>query len=161
MEHFKLFEEFIFEIGGGTAKPYDVYNKARGRKTSLMLYDRYYSFFKTDSGLTYNVVIENSLKYLTVDFGIVDEERYPDSLNRGEMWRIMATIKGEVKKVWEDTDDLNGIRYNPKASDNDLEDAHGEKRDRLYRLMINSFAKENRLQVNYKVIGGYVYANLT
>lgn len=134
------------EMGDASAKAY----KTTSYKSKIGIGETINVKFKTDSGLNYKVSIENINKYLDIDFTANDEY---DTTNRGEMWRVMATIIKIITTIIKKSD-IRGIRYVPAGKGMDL----GVSRDRLYRIFINAFAKRNNLSIDWFKSGAIVYA---
>ena len=107
MKHLKLFEELINEIGDAGAKPY------KWRRMDRR-YDTYY-IFTTDSGLEYQVMTElGSEETLTVEYGVEVTTKqgnksidYELVTNRGELFRIMATVVDIVQEFINNLKNIN------------------------------------------------------
>lgn len=153
MKKIKLFEEFLFEIGDSSAKKY--HYDVNGKMDKMGdLGSRLYVKFKSDSGLEYLLTIININKFLDVDFSVDGE--WPET-NRGEIFRIMATITDVIENVLQKSNDILGIRYEPKgkaSNNNDL----GKGRDTLYRAFIGNAVKKINKSVNFMQQGGTVFA---
>ena len=117
------------EIGDSTSKtfPWKLTYKEGNINKPDGGYVRYE--FKTDSGLEYVVIIQNINKFLDIDF--VADGNY-DEVNKGELFKVMATITNIIKNVISKSQDILGIRYNPKSKGLDF----GIQRDQLYRAYI-------------------------
>ncbi len=127
----------LLELGDGSAKPYAF--DSIGSNT--------YQFI-TDSGLRYSVYAKaTDLNYLEVEFKANDTF---DLTNRGEMYKVMATIMAIIDPMLRKSN-IIGIVYSAQAKGND----GGKGRDRLYKLFITSYAKQNNLKVVFtKEVGG-------
>ena len=138
----------VTEIGDAGAKPYK-FTRFDG---NLKEYEADSVHFKTDSGLLYVVYLENREMYLDVTF---KANGTFDITNRGELYRIMATIIAIVERVFKKSE-LRGIRYSPIEKNND----GGRGRDMLYRLFIDSFVKKHGLKVEFDRQGEDVLVHL-
>ena len=146
MKHLKLFEELINEIGDAGAKPYK-WKWMDGRFTS-------YSQCKTDSGLTYKVNTEiddrsrlNHGLVLTIEYGVesiwsksytVD---YEVVTNRGELFRIMATVVDIVKTFMKKYPEVEYIEF--EGSKNEAGD---QRRNKLYMAYIKKHLKPKDIE---------------
>lgn len=52
--------------------------------------------------------------------------------------------------------EINYIKYNPKSEDDETFGADGNKRDRVYRMFIEKFAKRYNSSVNFSTTGGLI-----
>jgi hypothetical protein len=146
MKYVNLFENFLFEIGDRSAKPYRY--KVNGRIKNMSKFnERLYVYFTTDSGLEYTLTVTNIHMFLDVDFTVDGE--YPET-NRGEMFRIMATVSEVIENILKSNPEIRGLRYEPKAKSgqNDL----GKSRDALYKMFIKKSIK--KLNKSVEFVGG-------
>ena len=141
MKHLKLFEELINEIGDAGAKPY------KWRRMDRR-YDTYY-LFTTDSGLEYQVMTElGSGDTLTVEYGVevitkqgnksVDYELVT---NRGELFRIMATVVDVVQEFMKKNPEVKYIEF--EGSKNKAGD---QRRNKLYMQYIKKHLKPKSIE---------------
>ena len=147
MKHLKLFEELINEIGDASAKPYK-WRWTDGRFTS-------YSEFKTDSGLKYQVNTEiedrrdfNHGLVLSVEYGVeVETEQGNQSVdyklvtNRGELFRVMATVVDIVKAFMKKYPEVEYIEF--EGSKNKAGD---QRRNKLYMAYIKKHIKSKSIE---------------
>jgi hypothetical protein len=152
----KLFEEFINEIGDSSAKKYQ-YDINGNFNTMGNASSRLYAKFESDSGLEYTLTVIHINKFLDVDFSIDGE--WPET-NRGEVFRVMATITDIIENILLKSEDIKGIRYEPKGKTSNNIDG-GKGRDRIYRAFINNSAKKINKQVSFMQQGGTVFAMFT
>ena len=146
MKHLKLFEELINEIGDAGAKPYK-WKWMDGRFTS-------YAQFKTDSGLTYKVNTEiddrrnlNHGIVLEIEYGIEDKTsksspvNYEIVTNRGELFRVMATVVDIVKAFMKKYPEVEYIEFEgSKNRDGD------QRRNKLYMAYIKKHIKSKSIE---------------
>ena len=141
MKHVKLFEELINEIGDAGAKPY------KWRRMDRR-YDTYY-IFTTDSGLEYQVMTElGSGDTLTVEYGVEVITKqgnksidYELVTNRGELFRIMATIVDIVKTFMKKNSGVEYIEF--EGSKNKAGD---QRRNKLYMQYIKKHLKPKSIE---------------
>lgn len=152
MKYISLFEHFLFEIGDRSAKPYKY--KVNGKiKYMSKLNERIYIYFTTDSGLKYTLTMININMFLDIDFTVDGE--YPET-NKGEMFKIMATISENVESVLKNNPEIRGLRYEPKAKSD--QNDFGKSRDTLYRMFIKNSIKTLNKSVEFIQQGGTVFA---
>ena len=147
MKHLKLFEELINEIGDASAKPYKWRRLDRRSDT--------YYIFTTDSGLEYQVMTELSGAYLpgdgntlTVEYGVevitkqgnksVDYELVT---NRGELFRIMATVVDIVQEFMKKHPEIERIEF--EGSKNKAGD---QRRNKLYMQYVKKHLKPKSIE---------------
>jgi len=153
MKYFKLYEEFIFEIGDSSSKKYKY--KINGKFDNMSEFDkRLYVTFKTESGLEYTLTVININSFLDVDFTADGEY---NETNRGEMFRIMATVVDVVETILNSNGGIRGIRYEPKESGADK----GDGRDRLYRIFMEKSIKRLGKSIKFVQQGGTVFGIIT
>jgi hypothetical protein len=150
MKHFKVYEEFIFEIGDSSSKKYKY--KINGKFSEMSEFDkRVYVKFKTESKLEYTLTVININSFLDIDFTADGEY---NETNRGEMFSIMATIMDVIERILgENTGIIRGFRYEPKEKAND----EGLGRDRLYRIFIEKSMKRQGKSISFTQQGGTVF----
>ena len=141
MKHLKLFEELINEIGDASAKPY------KWRRMDRR-YDTYY-IFTTDSGLEYQVMTElGSGDTLTVEYGVEVITKqgnksidYELVTNRGELFRIMATVVDIVQEFIKKNPEVKYIEF--EGSKNKAGD---QRRNKLYMQYIKKHLKPKSIE---------------
>lgn len=141
MKHLKLFEELINEIGDAGAKPY------KWRRMDRR-YDTYY-IFTTDSGLEYQVMTElGSGDTLTVEYGVEVITKqgnksidYELVTNRGELFRIMATVVDVVQEFMKNHPEVKYIEF--EGSKNKAGD---QRRNKLYMQYIKKHLKPKSIE---------------
>ncbi len=145
MKHVKLFEELINEIGDAGAKPY----KWKWMDPKYTTYSK----FKTDSGLKYQVNTEiddrsriNHGLVLTIEYGIENGGQYSTVdyevvTNRGELFRIMATVVDIVKAFMKKYPEVEYIEF--EGSKNETED---QRRNKLYMAYIKKHLKPKDIE---------------
>ena len=141
MKHLKLFEELINEIGDASAKPY------KWRRLDRR-YDTYY-IFTTDSGLEYQVMTElGSGDTLTVEYGVEVITKqgnksidYELVTNRGELFRIMATVVDIVQEFIKKNPEVKYIEF--EGSKNKAGD---QRRNKLYMQYIKKHLKPKSIE---------------
>ena len=141
MKHLKLFEELINEIGDAGAKPY------KWRRMDRR-YDTYY-IFTTDSGLEYQVMTElGSGDTLTVEYGVEVITKqgnksidYELVTNRGELFRIMATVVDVVQEFMKKHPEVKYIEF--EGSKNKAGD---QRRNKLYMQYIKKHLKPKSIE---------------
>ena len=141
MKHLKLFEELINEIGDAGAKPY------KWRRMDRR-YDTYY-IFTTDSGLEYQVMTElGSGDTLTVEYGVEVITKqgnksidYELVTNKGELFRIMATVVDVVQEFMKNHPEVKYIEF--EGSKNKAGD---QRRNKLYMQYIKKHLKPKSIE---------------
>ena len=141
MKHLKLFEELINEIGDASAKPY------KWRRLDRR-YDTYY-IFTTDSGLEYQVMTElGSGGTLSVEYGVEVTTKqgnkgidYELVTNRGELFRIMATVVNIVQEFMKKHPEVEYIEF--EGSKNKAGD---QRRNKLYMQYIKKHLKPKSIE---------------
>lgn len=146
MKHLKLFEELINEIGDASAKPY---KHRLQKKTESYEYHE----FETDLGTKYEVTLdfhedmskEGEWTVLTIHFGVIDEDGYLTSTvvtNKGELFRVMATIVDLTKKVLKKNKNIKSLEFtgakNKGVNDN--------RRNNIYMAYIKKHLKVKNIE---------------
>ena len=153
MRYFKIYEEFIFEIGDSSSKKYKY--KLNGKLDDMSTFDkRLYAKFKTESNLEYTLTVININSFLDVDFTADGEY---EETNKGEMFKIMATVVDVIENIINNNTDIRGIRYEPKSKGKDS----GEGRDRLYRIFMEKSIKRLGKSIKFVQQGGTVFGIIT
>lgn len=153
MKYLQLFEHFLFEIGDSSAKKYKY--KINGKLDDMSTFDkRLYAKFKTESNLEYTLTVININSFLDVDFTADGEY---EETNKGEMFKIMATVVDVIENIINSNEDIRGIRYEPKSKGKDS----GEGRDRLYRIFMEKSIKRLGKSIKFVQQGGTVFGIIT
>ena len=131
----------VNEIGEANTEPYEWEETNKGKYKIEVR-------FKTDSKIEYIVSLYQEqyliddyegLKAIEVEFTAKSEnDKYPSVTtvtNKGEMYRVMATITSIIKKYIEEYK-IQAIIYSPSKK-SDKEDDFNNQRDRLYREFIS------------------------
>ena len=146
MKLFPLIKEIIFEVGEGTAKPYAF-------STTFEEGDSKYSHrivdFKTEDDDQYQVelhaywgdnwVTDTYGYHITIDFFLAGALGFRDAdvvVNKGRLFRVMATIVQIAKEFMNDIDykekGIDMLRITPTKSESDEDD----RRANLYTAYI-------------------------
>ena len=144
MKHLKLFEELINEIGDAGAKPY------KWRRMDRR-YDTYY-IFTTESGLEYQVMTEfgsgEDRNTLLIEYGVEVITKqgnksidYELVTNRGELFRIMATVVDIVQEFMKKHPEIERIEF--EGSKNKAGD---QRRNKLYMAYIKKHLKPKSIE---------------
>ena len=144
MKHLKLFEELINEIGDAGAKPY------KWRRMDRR-YDTYY-IFTTDSGLEYQVMTEfgsgEDRNTLLIEYGVEVITKqgnksidYELVTNRGELFRIMATVVDIVQEFMKKHPEIERIEF--EGSKNKAGD---QRRNKLYMQYVKKHLKPKSIE---------------
>ena len=156
MKYLQLFEHFLFEIGDTSAKKYKY--KIKGKIDDMSEFNkRIDAKFKTESKLKYTLTVINTNSFLDVDFTADGEY---DETNRGEMFKVMATVVDVIENIVNSNEGIRGVRYEPKYKGNDPND-FGEGRDRLYRRFIEKSIKRLGKSIKFTQQGGTVFGTIT
>lgn len=128
-----LIEQKLYEIGDSNLKPYN-YKKPKKKFDNLIKSKDIDIKFKTESGLNYVVSIKPLYYFLIIDFWIDDKNNMYPETNKGELFKVMATVVSIVKDFIKLNPEIKGLRYDPKSKqlNNDL----GKQRDNLYKAFI-------------------------
>lgn len=126
------------EIGEGTATPYKW--KKASKKEDVVFFT-----FTTDEGTIYKVALdnysyedvkENNKEYpaIEVSFGVKEKGKYSTTTvtNKGEMYRVMATIVNIIKDYLKQNSNIKAIIYAPVKKEGDTV----YKRNDLYMAFI-------------------------
>ncbi len=129
MKYVKLFEEHINEIGDASAKPYK-YKKDKD-------YDEEWHF-TTDSNIEYSVTMhtqEDPNKVATIEYAIKTAPgrwSHTEVVNRGEVYRVMATIVSIAKDALKADKDIKTIEFSGSKSDG----PDDQRRNNLYKAYV-------------------------
>lgn len=144
----KIYESILTEIGDSAQVPPGTEFGNRGIKFNF-------------EGLTFiisiNKLIENDNKLaISVDFKTIGGDH--EMTNQNQPLKLMGFIVGSIFE-WLNKYSLNNqliyIKYNPK-SESDETKVIGNKRDRLYRMFIEKFAKRYNSDVTFSTAGGII-----
>lgn len=140
--------KMVSEVGEASAKPYPYELKYRW---SPMKNGHYYESeyrFRTDSNVPYWVSVMYDDGFLEIDF---QGDAGYKVINKGELYRVMATIASIVKDVVA-IGDVKGIRYTPTKKEGE----QGNIRHKLYlKYITNTFpnAKVTQSSINnYEIL---------
>tara|TARA_Y100000593_G_scaffold86100_1_gene164195 strand:- start:607 stop:1077 length:471 start_codon:yes stop_codon:yes gene_type:complete len=140
MKYIKLYEEHINEIGDAGAKPYKWEYEGRSKE---------YSSFTTDSGLKYLVQMEAEEDYtkdgeyqvLRIEYGVEDQKDYGVDYNkvtnRGEMFRVMATVTQIAKEVIKENPAIKAIEFSGSKN----KGMNDQRRNNFYMAYIKKHLK--------------------
>lgn len=129
----KILETILNEVGEGTSKPY---------KWVMMNDDeRYQNYgFETDSGLNYRLDLDiqegdEDKDSAIVSFGVMDDDYFVDydvTTNKGELYRIMATVVDILKDFIKNNKDIKYLQFTA-----DKGGLQKSQRSNLYLAYIN------------------------
>ena len=156
----KILQEVITEIGDTTNVDTYMYSKT----PELETYDEevYKMEFTTESDTNYVVIIskidrnEDNIWRMDIEFGVENESEggfpasydYKSVVNKGEMYKVMATVVKAVKKEIEDSTNKgqNIVTVRIEPSKNFEKDS---RRANLYMAYIkNNMPKGSRIEIN-------------
>ncbi len=146
----------LLEIGSATAKVYKY--KKPTKKFELLFGDELIVSFITDSKLPYQVILKEVVGFLSVSFKVKGEDEYKET-NKGEVFKIMATITSIIKDVLTINPEFKGVRYEPQSKGGDGtfgSGDKGEKRDKLYKIFILNQLKNKK--INFVKQGSTIFA---
>ena len=128
-------QKLVKEIGEASGKKYE-WEQFRDGDLSKPGGRQKYSFL-SDSGVKYIVTLTHENEFIEIDFSA--DGNY-DTINRGELYSVMATIVDIVKFAIKDltkgssgNEDIRGLKYIPVGKGSDL---LGTQRDQLYQAYI-------------------------
>jgi hypothetical protein len=145
MKHVKLFEELINEIGDASAKPYK--HKLQQKNDF-----REYHEFETDLGTPYEVTFDfdedmtkkEEWTVVDISFGTIEDGNLNNVVvtNRGEMFRVMATIVDMTKKVLKKNKNIKSLSFtgSKNRGDND------KRRNNFYMAYIKKHLKAKNVE---------------
>ena len=145
MKHIKLFEEVINEIGDASAKPYK--HKLQQKNDF-----REYHEFETDLGTPYEVTFEFSEDFskegewtnVEISFGTLMYGNLNNVVvtNKGELFRVMATIVDMTKKVLKKNKNIKSLSFtgSKNRGDND------RRRNNIYMAYIKKHLKAKNVE---------------
>tara|TARA_R100001460_G_scaffold29040_4_gene57867 strand:+ start:1061 stop:1576 length:516 start_codon:yes stop_codon:yes gene_type:complete len=138
-----IFEKLILEIGDGGSKPYK-YKLTRSDsgpyfKDYYMIYE-----FVTDLGTRYEVMFEidedfskdGEWQIMKIEFGVVDVKGldYSVETNKGELFRVMATIVDITKKILKKRKNIKTLTFTGAKTKKGSKD--DQRRNNLYMAYI-------------------------
>ena len=131
-----LLYDVISEIGEGTAKPYNY--KLTREEGDDMLYE-----FVTDLGTHYEVTFEieedfskdEPWEFMNIEFGVDEKDGggvdYKVETNKGELFRVMATIVAITKEILKERKNIKTLTFSGAKKDED-----DNRRNKLYMAYI-------------------------
>ena len=137
MKLFPLIKEIINEIGDGGSNPYN-YTLTRKDGDSYMLYE-----FVTDLGTHYEVMFEieedfskdEEWETMNIEFGVNEKDgggvSYKVETNKGEVFRVMATIVDITKKILKERKNIKTLTFTGSKKD-----GNDNRRNKLYMAYI-------------------------
>ena len=143
------FIDILNEIGEGNANSYPY--------TSLYFDASGIFKFITDSNLKYKLTLSIKINALEIEFGI-DTGNLNDhsETNRGELFKVMATIFKIVFNYVKDHSEIKYIRWNPKQKENRLDNIKPNQRDELYKKYILKYIPNAKIFTS----GGTTFAQI-
>ena len=120
--------DLLKEVGESTAKPYKTIKRS----------DEIYEF-TTSNGIVYFIeLVENWTGQLVVSFRLKEDFDYAVTTNKGDMYKIMATVINEVKKYLNQHHHIDEIFIMPsKSNDSD------SRRTNIYMAYIKKQMPKN------------------
>ena len=118
-----ILKEIISEIGDGGSKPYN-YKLTRTVGDYFRLYE-----FVTDLGTHYEVTFEieedfskdEPWEFMNIEFGVDEKDgggvSYKVETNRGEVFRVMATIVDITKKILKERKNIKTLTFSGAKKD--------------------------------------------
>ena len=131
-----ILKEIINEIGDGGSKPYN-YRLTR-KDDDFMLYE-----FETDLGTHYEVTFEieedfskdEEWETMNIEFGVDEKDgggvSYKVKTNKGEVFRVMATIVDITKSILKERKNIKTLTFTGSKDDDD-----DNRRNNLYMAYI-------------------------
>jgi hypothetical protein len=131
-----LLYDVISEIGEGTAKPYNY--KLTREEGDDMLYE-----FVTDLGTHYEVTFEieedfskdEPWEFMNIEFGVDEKDgggvSHNIETNKGELFRVMATIVDITKKILKERENIKTLTFSGSKKYED-----DNRRNNLYMAYI-------------------------
>lgn len=154
----KIYEQVLSEIGDSVQVPNASYfiSKHSGEVKFNFLGDEY---------------------FISIRLPILDDERNPIRLsamidfdinggnehemtNKHNALKLMSFVIGGLEEWFKryskkfGTIEVNYIKYNPKSEDDESFGTDGNKRDRVYRMFVEKFAKRYNSNVTFSTVGG-------
>ena len=134
-------KDILKEVGEGTAKPYKY---TRSMKHNSIEYK-----FRTDSNIDYTITIdpyttEMDVRFIAMDPSKGEEATYQDETNKGEQFRIMATVVLAVKEELQKQPQITAITFDPAKSFKD-----DDRRAKFYKAYIEKQIPGSKLSVDF------------
>jgi hypothetical protein len=132
----------LLEIGEGTAKPYKYKLTRTESDPDFGDYFRLYEFV-TDLGTHYEVMFEieedfskdEPWEFMNIEFGVDEKDGggvdYKVETNRGEVFRVMATIVDITKSILKERKNIKTLTFSGAKKDED-----DNRRNKLYMAYI-------------------------
>ena len=132
----------LLEIGEGTAKPYKYKLTRRESTPGFGDYFRLYEFV-TDLGTHYEVMFEieedfskdEPWEFMNIEFGVDEKDgggvSYKVETNKGELFRVMATIVDITKSILKERKNIKQLTFTGSKKDED-----DNRRNKLYMAYI-------------------------
>ena len=132
----------LLEIGEGTAKPYKYKLTRTESDPDFGDYFRLYEFV-TDLGTHYEVTFEieedfskdEPWEFMNIEFGVDEKDgggvSYKVETNKGEVFRVMATIVDITKKILKERENIKQLTFTGSKKDED-----DNRRNNLYMAYI-------------------------
>ena len=132
-----LLYDVITEIGDGGSKPYN-YRLTREEGDGFKLYE-----FVTDLGTHYEVMFDIEEDYskdgpwesMNIEYGVDEKDgggvSYKVETNKGEVFRVMATIVDITKKILKERKNIKTLTFTGSKDDDD-----DNRRNNLYMAYI-------------------------
>ena len=132
-----LLYDVITEIGDGGSKPYN-YKLTREEGDGFRLYE-----FVTDLGTHYEVMFtieedfskDEPWEFMNIEFGVDEKDGggvdYKVETNRGEVFRVMATIVDITKSILKERKNIKTLTFSGAKKDED-----DNRRNKLYMAYI-------------------------
>ena len=136
-----ILKEIINEIGDGGSKPYN-YTLTREEADHEGFYFRLYEF-ETDLGTHYEVTFEINEDFskdgpwesMNIEFGVYEKDgeevSYNVKTNKGEVFRVMATIVDITKNILKERSKIKTLTFTGSKDDDD-----DNRRNNLYMAYI-------------------------
>ena len=135
-------KNILLEIGEGTAKPYKYKLTRTESAPDFGDYFRLYEFV-TDLGTFYEVMFEieedfsknEPWEFMNIQFGVDEKDggrvSYEVETNKGELFRVMATIVDITKKILKERKNIKTLTFSGAKKDED-----DQRRNKLYMAYI-------------------------
>jgi len=137
-----ILKEIINEIGDGGSKPYKYTLTREDVDEDFGFYFRLYEFV-TDLGTHYEVMFEieedfskdEPWEFMNIEFGVNEKDgkgvSYKVETNKGEVFRVMATIVDITKNVLKERRRIKTLTFSSSKKDED-----DQRRNNLYMAYI-------------------------
>lgn len=160
----KIYESILNEIGDSVQVPPGARFNVGAHGGNCQ-----FKFLEDNYKIEIRIIIQNEGKIaISVDFYTTDDSnRFKNGdynlTNKGQPLKVMSYVVGCIESwlnEWKedflknDILELNYIKFNPKSESDEKFDDNGNKRDRLYRMFIEKFAKKYNSNVTFSTVGG-------